>query len=122
MNRRHCPMILKSPTWACALILAGCAAQPAGHKAPEIKPVAAYGTQSSFAAAAGPWPTDAWWHRYGDPQLDALIAEALRSSPSIAVAEARLRRAQAAVQTQRSAELPQLSGSASASEQKQSYN
>jgi NodT family efflux transporter outer membrane factor (OMF) lipoprotein len=116
-------MTLKmTPAWACALVLAGCAAQPGAHKAPEIKPVAGYGTQNSFTATPGPWPTDAWWRRYGDPQLDTLIAEALEGAPSIAVAEARLRRAQAAVQTQRSALLPQISGSASASEQKQSYN
>src|SRR5262249_38198894 len=70
----------------------------------------------------GPWPTDAWWSLYDDPQLNGLIAEALAGSPSIAVAEARLRRAQATVQIQRSTELPQIAGNAAISEQKQSYN
>jgi hypothetical protein len=41
-------------------------------------------------------PTESCWQSYGDSQLDALIREALAGSPNIAVAEARLRRAQAA--------------------------
>ncbi len=118
------------PTWArtavCAsagaLLLAGCAAQPLAKKQPAIKAIAEYQTTQSFAAPEGAWPVDSWWKLYGDPQLDALIGEALRDSPSIAVAEARLRRAQAAVQMQRSASLPQLIGDASITEQRQSYN
>jgi NodT family efflux transporter outer membrane factor (OMF) lipoprotein len=41
------------------------------------------------------WPTDTWWHSYGDPQLDTLIDESLAGSPSLDIAEARLRAAQA---------------------------
>jgi len=107
---------------ACAVILAGCAAQPAAEKRPEIKAIGAYETHTSLAAPTGSWPTDAWWTSYGDSQLNQLVAEALSGSPSIAVADARLRRASAAVQVQHSALLPQIAGSASASEQKQSYN
>jgi NodT family efflux transporter outer membrane factor (OMF) lipoprotein len=39
------------------------------------------------------WPTQAWWRRYGDPQLDALITEALEQSPNLRVAQARVRQA-----------------------------
>ena len=40
------------------------------------------------------WPVDAWWRAYGDPQLDELVNEALQGSPSLEIAEARLRAAQ----------------------------
>ena len=107
---------------ACILALAGCATQPATRDRAEIKAIGEYGTRDSFAAPAGSWPSDAWWTLYGDPQLDQLVTEALASSPSIAVAQARLHRAQAAAQVQRGATLPQISGSSSITEQKQSYN
>lgn len=38
---------------------------------------------------------DGWWKAFGDPQLDALIEESLRSSPSLDQALARVRMAQA---------------------------
>jgi NodT family efflux transporter outer membrane factor (OMF) lipoprotein len=41
------------------------------------------------------WPEDEWWRTYDDPQLDALMTEALAGSPSLQVAQARLRSAQA---------------------------
>ncbi len=41
------------------------------------------------------WPKNDWWTGLGDPQLNALIAEALRDNPSLAVADARARQAQA---------------------------
>ena len=41
------------------------------------------------------WPADGWWRSYGDPQLDALVDEALAGSPSLEIAQARLRAAQA---------------------------
>lgn len=123
-------MLEMLPTWtragicasAGALLLAACAAQPIAPKKAEFKRIAAYATQQSFAAPLGSWPSDDWWTLYGDPQLNALMAEALADSPTLAVAEARLHRAQAAVQLQRSTTLPQIIGEASISEQKQSYN
>ena len=58
------------------------------------------------------WPRDDWWTRYGDAQLDALVAEGLAGSPTLAAARARIakrrrrrgrvaRRAAAAGQRQR---------------------
>jgi NodT family efflux transporter outer membrane factor (OMF) lipoprotein len=106
----------------CAMALAACAPLPSRDARPEIKPVSRYGSDQSFAAPAGHWPADSWWTAYGDHQLDTLIAEALAGSPSIAVAQARLQRSQASVQIAGSANQPQLSANASATEQKQSYN
>ncbi len=107
---------------ACALLLAGCAAHPATHKSPEIKPLAQYDRTQSFAAPERSWPDDAWWRGYGDPQLDQLIRAALADSPSIAAARARLQRASAAMDVQQSALLPQVSANSSMTAQKQSYN
>ncbi|HEX7341951.1 MAG TPA: efflux transporter outer membrane subunit [Rhodanobacteraceae bacterium] len=41
------------------------------------------------------WPSQDWWTTLGDPQLDALVAEALKHNPDIAIASARARAAQA---------------------------
>ena len=40
------------------------------------------------------WPADTWWQRYKDPQLQSLIEEALKDSPSMDAAEARFKSAQ----------------------------
>ncbi len=41
------------------------------------------------------WPAQDWWIGFGDPQLTALINEALRNNPSLDEVEARARQAQA---------------------------
>jgi NodT family efflux transporter outer membrane factor (OMF) lipoprotein len=107
---------------ACTALLAACAALPERTPAPAVKPIGNYASERSFAGADRPWPNDTWWTTYGDKQLDGLIAEALADSPTVAVAQARLRKADALVQVTHAAELPQLGANASASEQKQSYN
>jgi len=107
---------------ACLVCLAGCAQIPALNKPVEPKPVEQLGSSVSFAALAAPWPGDGWWRTYGDPQLDALIDEALRESPDLVVAQARLRQAGAMLQIAKAPILPEVSGSASLTEEKQSYN
>jgi NodT family efflux transporter outer membrane factor (OMF) lipoprotein len=105
-----------------AAVLAACAQLPPRDAELQGKPVDRYATAQSFAAPASAWPDDAWWKAYGDSQLDTLIAEALVGAPSIAVADARLRRAQALAQQSDAARSPQLGLNASITEQKQSYN
>ena len=39
------------------------------------------------------WPASDWWKSFGDPQLNALIDEALASSPTLNIAAARTRKA-----------------------------
>jgi NodT family efflux transporter outer membrane factor (OMF) lipoprotein len=39
------------------------------------------------------WPEPQWWLDFNDPQLDALISQALLDNPSITIAEARFRAA-----------------------------
>jgi NodT family efflux transporter outer membrane factor (OMF) lipoprotein len=104
------------------LTLSGCAGLPPSQATARLKPAGHYASGESLSAAAAEWPQESWWHTYADQQLDALIDEALAGSPSIAVAAARLERAAAAATVSGSALKPQLSASAAASEQKQSYN
>lgn len=55
-----------------------------------------------------------WWQMFGDPQLDALVAQVDISNQNLALAEANFRSAQAAVQSARAAQSPTLAASASA--------
>jgi NodT family efflux transporter outer membrane factor (OMF) lipoprotein len=74
-----------------------------------------------LAASTADWPATDWWNAYGDPQLDRLITEALTGAPSLAEAQARLRRAVAGTAAARAAMLPALSVSGGIAEAKQSY-
>ena len=74
-----------------AAILAACATPPDLGAAPQLSAPEHYETIESFAAPVSGWPSDQWWESYGDPQLSALIEEALADSPSLQAAAARLR-------------------------------
>jgi len=100
-----------------ALQAAACADLPAtSGPAPKMKPAETYQDQRSFAAPASDWPGDRWWDAYGDPQLSGLIDEALKGSPTLAQAEARLISASASTMVSRSATLPSIDGSGQVSE------
>src|SRR5262245_39318973 len=108
---------------AFSLTLAGCSLPlPRMDERSEPKSISSYATNQSFTAPPASWPADSWWKTYGDPQLDQLIDEALANSPTLAAADARLRRAKAVAQVAHSSLAPQVSASATATEQKQSYN
>ncbi|HTU65773.1 MAG TPA: efflux transporter outer membrane subunit [Steroidobacteraceae bacterium] len=105
-----------------AAALSACASLPGEAPAPVMKPETSLASARSFAAPAGEWPAAGWWQGYGDAQLDTLIAEGLAGAPTIAAADARLRRARSYESAARGALAPQVGIDASATEQKQSYN
>lgn len=79
-----------------------------GHaKLREPTSLAAEGTTAK-AAPTLPWLRSDVWRDYGDPQLDALLEQALKGNPSLQQARLRLERAQAQSGVARSALLPQL--------------
>lgn len=83
---------------ASALLLAGCASSRGLE--PRLAPSDADTLAIARSLAADPlsaadFPRSDWWTAFADPQLDALIDEALRDSPSLAAADARARSAQA---------------------------
>jgi NodT family efflux transporter outer membrane factor (OMF) lipoprotein len=67
---------------------------------------------ANLSAAA--WPSTDWWSGLGDPQLDALIAEALEDNPGLGVADARARAAQAEAGVAEAARKPSVNGGAAA--------
>jgi len=75
----------------------------------------------ALAAPTAPAP-DAWWTRYGDPQLDALMADALARSPSLAQARARIAAADAEAGLAHAPLSPTLDLAATAQGQKVSRN
>jgi NodT family efflux transporter outer membrane factor (OMF) lipoprotein len=77
-------------------VLAGCVSRGDWHATPAIAPqnLIANRTLANATVAPEAWPTDTWWTGYGDPQLDALICESFEGSPSLEIAQARLRSAQ----------------------------
>src|SRR5690606_8889558 len=58
------------------------------------------------------FPRADWWRALGDPQLDALVDEALRGTPSLAAADARVRKPQAQAGLADAARKPTVGGSA----------
>lgn len=104
-----------------ALLLGGCAAVPNLGPKPDLLS-AEVATRGLPAGSGSAYPEAEWWSKLGDPQLAALVEEALRGSPTLAIADARARRAEGYVQASGAALLPALSGSANAGWAKQSYN
>jgi NodT family efflux transporter outer membrane factor (OMF) lipoprotein len=107
------------------VLLSGCAAVPKLGPAATIAPPQAFASDRSFVAgtaSVSQWPAPGWWHDYGDPQLDAIIAEALAGSPDLATATARVRQADAYAQQAGAARLPTLDVEGSVAATKQSYN
>ena len=63
-----------------------------------------------------------WWREFGDAQLDALVAQALASNPSLKVAQARLLRAKAGADLTDAASGPQLTAALEATQQQFTAN
>lgn len=103
-----------------ALALGGCA--PDLGPMPAVRALPTLATARSFSGPASPWPQDAWWTVYGDPQLDALEGEAMTGAPDLAVAAARLRQAQALVERNTATGKPQISAEGSSQTTRQSLN
>ncbi|HEY8617069.1 efflux transporter outer membrane subunit [Phenylobacterium sp.] len=103
-------------------VLTACASVPDLGAPPQPKPATSYLSAQILSAPESAWPEDTWWQAYGDPQLTRLIVEALTGSPDLAVAEARVRQAEALAQQAGAALGPQLQAEASVAAAKQSYN
>lgn len=91
------------------LLLAGCAAVPdLGPKPVPRAPETIAADRSLPTSAVAAWPQARWWQDYGDAQLTALIEEGLKTSPDVATAAARFRRAGGLAQQAGAATLPSL--------------
>jgi outer membrane protein, multidrug efflux system len=87
---------------AIALALAACAAIAPDRHGVAMDDVSLAQHASDIALANDAWPHVRWWTEYGDAQLDALVEQALRASPTLAVARSRIDAAGAALASDRS--------------------
>ena len=115
-------LIVKALLSASVIASAGCAQLPRMDSPPSMRKVEQLRTANSFSAPATAWPGDQWWQAYGDPQLSGLIDEALQGAPDLKLAQARLAAAAAVVRSAESTQMPEVTGSAAITEEKQSYN
>ena len=102
---------------AVCVALAGCVSSGGLHTTGKLTDAASLKSERSLAnVSLSPtaWPTQDWWVGFGDPQLTALIDEALKNNPSLADVEARARQAQAAADGLDAARDPQVGLDASA--------
>ena len=105
------------------VVLAGCAAGP-DYVRPAVEMPPAWQLEEPWRVAT---PSDAqakgaWWQRFADPRLDALQAQALSQSPTLAIASARLAQARAVVASAESGQLPSASLAARVARQRISAN
>lgn len=94
------------------LLLAACAP-------PATRPPTVELRDSAPLAGIGPsrpgWPAAQWWHRFGDPQLNRLMHQAMAEAPDMVLARARYRQARAAVERQKAELSPEVRGQLQAS-------
>lgn len=101
-----------------AAVLAACAAiEPGPTPTPRLDAAAVGAAETPVQ-----WPREAWWRRYGDPQLDRLIDSALAGSPTLTIAQARIAQANAAVGEAQAVRLPQAAANYSLTRQRYSEN
>jgi len=105
-----------------ALAVAGCADMGATASNARMQTAQSLGLAAAPAAQAAPALDSQWWLAFGDPQLDALVDQAIAGNPNLQVALARLARAQASVTSTAAADKPQLNGGLDLTRQKFSDN
>ena len=104
-------------TLGLALLLQGCAHRaPVASESPGAALPVAWNAPLPAGLAVLPQADDLarWWERFGDPQLSALVAQALQAHPSALSAQAALRQARAQARVQAAGMLPDVSLSGSA--------
>lgn len=104
---------------AVTLALAACASPGGLGPNASLHDTAGIGTQLA-TGAHGAAVEEGWWRGYDDPQLDALVQEALQGSPDLRVAETRIAQARAQAAQAGAALQPSVSATASATRQRYS--
>ena len=115
------PRPSRMPAWLALLIaitLAGCTSLVPPLKAPEIETPSAFKNAADLPATErGQWkvaepadklPRGQWWRVFGDPQLDALVDEALRNNQNLAAIVARVKQARSLIDVNRADGQPQV--------------
>ncbi|NAW70484.1 efflux transporter outer membrane subunit [Vibrio sp. V27_P1S3P104] len=105
-----------------AALLFGCASPDLDQDLAKMKSAQEWNTEQTFTDHTSiEWPTDTWWERYQDTQLNQLIREAFEYSPTLQMAKARLDNARGIAEQAGAARSLDVGLAASASESKVSY-
>lgn len=102
-----------------SITLAGCAAGPDYIKRDPAAPAAWSNTAGTVSRAED---ISRWWQRLNDPLLTELIEEALRNSPDMRSAQAKLRESRARIDLADANRSPTIKGSLSGSKSKSGTN
>lgn len=110
-------MSVRTPllTLLAVALLGGCVSPQGLHPHAALTNPAQLHAAHSFAhvkISPKAWPGAQWWKSLGDPQLDALIDQALRASPSIRLARARVERARSLAAAAGGPNAPDISAAA----------
>jgi len=101
---------------ACATLLSACAsvALPPGPASLDSPVPSAWHASTASPVNANPTALAAWWQRFNDPELTALVTQALLANTSVKSAQAALLQARAQADLQQAKLSPTLGASASA--------
>ncbi len=122
MKRSPCRYLLRYALLVSSItFLSNCAWMPELENQADIKPIETYVSEKTLQGNVSYWPENTWWLTYQDSQLNQLIEEGLANSPSMTIAEARLKRALSIQSLAGSALYPDINANASVSVEKQSY-
>ena len=89
-------------------LLSACVNYAGIHSDQKMAQPQQFETTQSLPAESGHWPAADWADQFGDAQLKALIEEALKDSPTIAQARARIAGAQAYTETAKASTMPRV--------------
>lgn len=101
--------------------LASCAAIPTATTTTPVNPDT-LASAEAVKGETGAWPDRDWWKGFNDPQLNALMDEALANSPDMKTAQARIQKATAVFDQVKAVRSPTLTLNGSVEATKQSYN
>ncbi len=102
--------------------MTGCADMSGIQSTAVMRDAASLGLPAAEVSPAGPAGSTAWWRDFGDEQLDRLVEQAIKTSPSLKLAQARLARARAVTEMADAATLPQLNAQLDATRQRYTAN
>jgi NodT family efflux transporter outer membrane factor (OMF) lipoprotein len=107
----YTPTLKLGVTAVFTAVLSACVNYGGIHSDKQMAKPQQFATEQSLPAEQGRWPAPDWVDQFGDAQLKALIDEALKDSPTIAQAQARIASAEAYADAAKASTLPQVNAS-----------
>ena len=104
-----------------ALLLAGCTTVGPDYRQPDVAVPAQYAREHNANGLSDSELAN-WWHQFGDPQLDSLVARAIALNLDVQSAATRIREARARETLAGARNLPTIDAQASATRQRISEN